>query len=431
MKHLLFCICIILCIIQSTQAQNQYQNFDFSSTAPSGQILYYKISGCSVFVTHPDIRENISHYYGGHQRPVGDLIIPDSVTHNGETYIVSAIDTLAFYYCNGLISVTIPSTISSIGVNAFSKCTSLTSIDIPSSVTNIGVYAFSQCSSLASITIPNSITEIDDYVFSQCSSLGLITIPNSIISIGDYAFYKCSSLTIVKIPNSVISIGESAFQDCYRVTNVILGNSLQSIAAYTFKGCSQLVRVKSFATTPPTIQERTFFGLSDNIIVNVPCGCGSVYENTAFWLRFNIQEDLLYSFSAISSDPSRGTVSVITYPSCENAEAEVEANAYHAYHFDHWNNGNTDNPRYIVVMQDTAIQAVFLANGETDGIEGLEDYSVKVYTSKGRIIVEGVDSKIIHVFDMLGREIRNETLPVGIYLVKIGNNLAKKVAVIR
>ena len=68
--------------------------------------------------------------------------------------------------------------------------------------------AFANCSGLISVTIPNSVTSIGDWAFEGCSGLTSVTIPNSVTSIGNGAFYYCTSLTSVTIPNSVTSIGE-------------------------------------------------------------------------------------------------------------------------------------------------------------------------------------------------------------------------------
>ena len=58
-------------------------------------------------------------------------------------------------------------------------------------VTSIGGYAFENCRSLTSVIIPNSVTSIGESAFYFCSSLTSVTIPNSVTSIGDYAFYLC------------------------------------------------------------------------------------------------------------------------------------------------------------------------------------------------------------------------------------------------
>ena len=78
----------------------------------------------------------------------------------------------------------------------------------------IGSSAFSECSGLISITIPNSVTTIGDYAFYFCDGLTEVTIPNSVTTIGDKTFYYCSGLTSITIPNSVTSIGSSAFYSC-------------------------------------------------------------------------------------------------------------------------------------------------------------------------------------------------------------------------
>ena len=118
----------------------------------------------------------------------GNVVIPASVTYNGQTYPVT-----------------------SIGIHAFSKCSSLTSVNIGNSVTSIGDQAFSGCIGLTNITIPNSVTSIKYGSFENCKGLTSVTIPNSVTSIEGSAFSGCTGLTSVTIPNSVTSIGGSAF----------------------------------------------------------------------------------------------------------------------------------------------------------------------------------------------------------------------------
>ena len=45
----------------------------------------------------------------------GEVVIPESVEHEGTAYSVTSIGDRAFYYCSGLTSVTIPNSVTSIG----------------------------------------------------------------------------------------------------------------------------------------------------------------------------------------------------------------------------------------------------------------------------------------------------------------------------
>ena len=174
----------------------------------------------------------------------GEVVIPESVEHQGTTYSVTSIGESAFDDCTGLTSVTIPNSVTSIGDYAFSGCSGLTSVTIPNSVTSIGYMAFYYCYNLTSVTIPNSVTSIGDNAFYECSGLTSVTIPNSVTSIGDYAFCGCYGLTSVTIPNSVTSIGERAFQYCDGLTSVTIPNSVTSIGYAAFGGCDGLTEMK-------------------------------------------------------------------------------------------------------------------------------------------------------------------------------------------
>ena len=113
----------------------------------------------------------------------GDIVIPESIVYDGIECRVENINNNAFQNCNGLLSVTIPTGVTSIGGSAFSGCSSLVSVTIPSGVTSIGGSAFFGCTSLASITIPTGVTSIGGSAFSGCSSLTSITIPSGVTSI--------------------------------------------------------------------------------------------------------------------------------------------------------------------------------------------------------------------------------------------------------
>ena len=193
----------------------------------------------------------------------GDVVIPESVTYNGETYKVTSIGARSFYDCSGLTSIIIPEGIASIGDHAFKYCRGLTSITIPNSVISIEENAFNRCTGLTSISISSSITIIDEGVFSGCSGLTDVTIPNNVTSIRDYAFNGCSNLTSVTIGNSVTSIGECAF------------------------GKNSLTDVYCYAENVPSTSSNAFNSTSINsATLHVPASSISSYKETTPWSGF-------------------------------------------------------------------------------------------------------------------------------------------------
>ena len=85
----------------------------------------------------------------------GAVVIPE--THLGK----AVISVNHFVNCTGIISVSIPNSVTRIGLMTFSGCTSLTSITIPASVTHIGANAFNGCTKLSSVTFQKSGISFD------------------------------------------------------------------------------------------------------------------------------------------------------------------------------------------------------------------------------------------------------------------------------
>ena len=180
----------------------------------------------------------------------GKMVLPKSISYNGNTYNLTSIGDWAFDGCSSLTSIVIPGSVTSIGEDAFSGCSSLTSIVIPEGVTSIGESAFSGCSLLTSITIPDSVTSIGDKAFSGCSLLTSIIIPDSVTSIGEDAFDDCSSLTSITIPAGVTSIGNHAFDGCSSLESITIPNSVTSIGDYAFWSCSSLTSITAEQGNP-------------------------------------------------------------------------------------------------------------------------------------------------------------------------------------
>ena len=226
-RHLLPVIAMMLAGITASSA------YDFKADD-----IYYNITSSTDLTVEVTYKTT---YYNSYS---GDVTIPNTVTNNGTTYTVTSIDSVAFYNCTNLASVTIGSSVTSIGNRAFCYCTSLASIEIPNSVTSIRSRAFCYCTSLTSIEIPDNVTSIGDQAFYECTSLKSVTIGNGVTSIEEGTFYKCSSLSSVAIGNSVTSIGSRAFSYCTSLASIEIPDSVTSIEERAFSRCTSLSSVK-------------------------------------------------------------------------------------------------------------------------------------------------------------------------------------------
>ena len=165
-------------------------------------ICYNILSDNSVEVTY-----NGSSYNNDYE----DVIIPETVTHDGSTYNVTSIGERAFYDSK-LTSIKIPNSVTGIGNSAFAFCTSLTSLEIPNSVTSIGSSAFYHCYSLTSIEIPDSVTSIGDYAFYGCTGLTSVYIKSTTPPVlgGYYVFDGNVSDRKIYVPRASLNAYKTA-----------------------------------------------------------------------------------------------------------------------------------------------------------------------------------------------------------------------------
>ena len=115
------------------------------------------------------------------------------------------------------------------------------------------------------------------------------------------------------------------------------------------------------AKTPPELGSNVFYKVATDIPVYIPCGTTSAYKSADEWKDFtNYIELFEYAFAVTPKDSLKGGVRITQVPSCENdGVGVIEAIANDEYFFVQWNDGNTDNPRTVIVDKDTTFTAKF------------------------------------------------------------------------
>ena len=243
--------------------------------------IYYNI------VSNTDMTCEVTHEQGSNNSYSGVVHIPETVQTGARTYRVIGIGDEAFYNSTGLTGVTLPSSVTYLSTGAFKSCTNLEYLTLPPNLTSIGGAAFHECKKLSSVTIPSSVTSIGNYAFYLCTGLWELRFSEGLTTVGDFAF-SYSGLRAVQLPNSVVTIGQGAFQNCSSLTSVsLLGGQLTSIGTYCFWDCPALVGLLCYASTPPTVADKTFQPtLYTSCELVVPRARENTYKQADYWSQF-------------------------------------------------------------------------------------------------------------------------------------------------
>jgi hypothetical protein len=175
----------------------------------------------------------------------------------------NAIVNKAFYRDDTLLSFQIPSGVEEIGDFAFAR-SGLTSIQIPNGVTKIGNGAFYHCDQLSTVSIPSTVTEIEPDAFANTKWLenwyagadvsdflvvgngillaykgndAVVTLPSNVKTVAPGVFRDHQEITQVNLPDCIKTIGEEAFEGCTNLKNISGGSGLQQIKDKAFYEC--------------------------------------------------------------------------------------------------------------------------------------------------------------------------------------------------
>ena len=182
--------------------------------------------------------------------------IPASVNYGGNTYSVTAIKEQAFRDCPGLMSVTIPNTITAIGYEAFYSCTSLVEVKV-----NWDTPLLVPANTFMNVNTANVSLKIPGDAYSQYSNAAVwkdFDISESMSSITTHA---ANPITVYATPEGIV------------ITGAPLG---QTIQVYNISGvlvaAVQTQNIASLQTTIPLPQTGVY-------VVKIGCANFKVVKN--------------------------------------------------------------------------------------------------------------------------------------------------------
>lgn len=238
----------------------------------ANRALAYDFQVDGIYYTITDRASGYASVVSGEVKYSGDVTIPETITYDGVTYIVTGMGKSAFYGCTELSSVTINDRIHAISESAFSGCSYLSKVSLGANVESIGYAAFYNCAKLAEINLGDKITAYKEKSFFGCASLTSVVISENVLTLEHQAFAQCSNIKTLEIRNGVTEIGTYAFAECPKLQTVDIPHSVLTIGRNAFYGCSSLTTIK-IGDGVERLNESTFGECPRLKYVTVGSGC--------------------------------------------------------------------------------------------------------------------------------------------------------------
>ena len=345
---------------------------------------------------------------------IDEITLPEGATYIGAE---------AFSGCSGVTVVNLGNSLTNIGSKAFYGC-GLSTVSIPMSLTSIGAEAFGDCVRLKSViwdarncsdfatSFPETVTAftfgknvrlIPSGICQDMALIDSISIPSTVTHIGDFAFYGCDGLErIISSASIPPTISETTFEDYTTKLYVPIGSKTRYHEADYWSNFTDLRNDGASYTIvlSTDIEKGSVSGgglYEDGEIVRISATpkVGYLFArwsdgNTENPRKITVESELSLTaeftavcrLSVLSNDATMGTVE----GSGEYAESTVvilSALPNEGFQFARWNDGSTENPRPVTVMEDTELTAEFLplhslsvtADATTDIVEGSGEYA--------------------------------------------------------
>lgn len=260
------------------------------------------------YILHGDTQSASMELYDP-EDPDVHVVIPDTVSYEGQDYAVTEIGAGAFVDCNWIMSIKLPCNLTSIGGQTFLGCSALCEISIPPSVVEIGRGAFGECKSLpveeglryADVVmvevVDKSIThckvrEGTRFLggIDNCPNLTEIFLPASMETELEGIGENCPSLTAIQVEKSspyLVSqdgvLYDKAMESliCFpqgkEASNVSIPESVKQICGWAFQRNNSLARVE-IPSNVTTIGEQAFFNCEKLESVTLSPGITTVEE---------------------------------------------------------------------------------------------------------------------------------------------------------